>query len=307
MRLLFYGGYGWIGGMLVELAKEGGHEIRFGQARLEDFHLVVREIGAVNPDRVICTAGVTGTPNVDWCEDHRNITILGNVTGPLNLAAICHFKQVHLTVFGSGCVYSNYKDGKLVEKKTFTETDPSNFTKSFYSKTKAYAQDLLTSYDNVLLFRLRMPVSADLHPKSLLTKLIGYKEVVNVANSISILPDLLPIALDLTVKGKTGVFNLVNPGPVTHSQILHLYQHSLDPTHTFTTVDLADHDARLVRVERSACILSCQKLTQLYPVPRTLQSLCQILNQIRASRQPVPLIIESKEPVLPVVESKEAE
>ncbi len=69
-----------------------------------------------------------------------------------------------------------------------------------------------------------MPVSDDLHPRSFLTKITHYTKVVNVPNSISILHDLLPVALDLTKKERKGVYNFVNPGTITHNRMLELYK-----------------------------------------------------------------------------------
>ena len=86
-----------------------------------------------------------------------------------------------------------------------------------------------------------MPVSDDLHPRSFLTKISKYqkvinhnlnnrktlnnpKQVVNVPNSISLLQDLLPIAVDMAKKKRCGVYNFTNPGAISHNGVLALYK-----------------------------------------------------------------------------------
>jgi nucleoside-diphosphate-sugar epimerase len=50
---------------------------------------------------VLNAAGVTGRPNVDWCETHKVETIRSNVIGCLNLADVCHERGIHMTYYGA--------------------------------------------------------------------------------------------------------------------------------------------------------------------------------------------------------------
>ena len=88
-KFLLYGKNGWIGGMLIELARANGDEVVLGDARLENREAVLAEIERVRPTRVLNAAGVTGRPNVDWCEFNKQTVIRTNVIGCLNLADIC--------------------------------------------------------------------------------------------------------------------------------------------------------------------------------------------------------------------------
>lgn len=54
-------------------------------------------------------SGVTGRPNVDWCEDHKIETIRANVVGCLTLADVCNSKNIHMTYYGTGCIF-HYDD-----------------------------------------------------------------------------------------------------------------------------------------------------------------------------------------------------
>ena len=64
----------------------------------------------------------------------------------------------------TGCIYAYDKDHSLGSGIGFTEKDKPNFDGSFYSQSKGYVDQLLQTYDNVLVLRLRMPISADCIP-----------------------------------------------------------------------------------------------------------------------------------------------
>jgi len=76
---LVYGRTGWIGGKIGKLLTEQGHEWSYGSARLEDRRAVIDDIERMKCTHIINAAGVTGRPNVDWCEDHKIETIRSNV------------------------------------------------------------------------------------------------------------------------------------------------------------------------------------------------------------------------------------
>ena len=142
-KFLLYGKNGWIGGMLIELIKAAGDEVVLGDARLENREAVAAEIDAVKPTRVLNAAGVTGRPNVDWCEFNKQTVIRTNVIGCLNLADICWQKKLHCTLYATGCIFeydAAHPLGGGVET-AFTEEDRANFDGSFYSFTKARARE----------------------------------------------------------------------------------------------------------------------------------------------------------------------
>ena len=53
----------------------------------------------------------------------------------------------------------------------------------------------MKTYPNVLILRLRMPVSDDLHSRNFVTKISKYERVVDIPNSNTLLHDLLPAAI----------------------------------------------------------------------------------------------------------------
>ena len=136
-KFLIYGRTGWIGGLLGKICKEQGIEYHYGSGRLENREQLELDIERVKPTHVFNAAGVTGRPNVDWCESHKTETIRSNVVGTLTLADVCLAHGLLLVNFATGCIFEY--DGKhpLGSGVGFLEEDTPNFTGSFYSKTKA--------------------------------------------------------------------------------------------------------------------------------------------------------------------------
>ena len=143
-------------------------------------------------------AGVTGRPNVDWCESNKETTIRVNVIGTLNLSDICELKGIHCTVFATGCIFEYDEEHQLGSGKGFKEEDVANFADSFYSKTKGMVEQLLKCYSSSLVLRVRMPISDDLSPRNFITKIMKYDRVVNVPNSMTVLSELLPASLHMS-------------------------------------------------------------------------------------------------------------
>ena len=114
------------------------------------------------------------------------------------------------------------------------------------------------------MLRPRMPISDRLDSRSLVTKLLSYERVVNIPNSMTVLHDLLPIALDLAWKRTSGAFNLTNPGAISHNELLQLYKDIVDPSITWENFSQEEHD-KVVLAPRSNNLLSTAKLQALYP------------------------------------------
>lgn len=137
LRFLIYGKTGWIGGMLGKLCKEDGIVFEYGKGRLEDGKSLLEDMRRVRPSHVFNAAGVTGRPNVDWCESHKVETIRTNVVGTLTLADVCRDQGLLMVNFATGCIFEYDKGHPLGSGIGFKEEDKPNFIGSFYSKTKA--------------------------------------------------------------------------------------------------------------------------------------------------------------------------
>lgn len=254
------------------------------EARLENREQIEREIEAARPDRIINAAGVTGRPNVDWCEEHQVETVRANLLGALNLFDAALLRGIHVTNFGTGCIYAYDEGHPMGSGIGFCEEEEPNFEGSFYSKTKGMLDRLVACYPNVLNLRLRMPISSDLHPRSFLTKILGYQYVIDVPNSVTVLDDLLPIAIQMSIQRKTGNYNFTNPGTISHSELLSLYREMVDPGFIWNVIPVEEL-GKYVKAPRSNNELDVAKLLEEFPdMPPVRESIRRILSQMKDSR-----------------------
>ncbi|KAF2161955.1 hypothetical protein M409DRAFT_27681 [Zasmidium cellare ATCC 36951] len=260
---LVWGAEGWIGSQLLSLLHQQGKTAHGTTARMHEQSEVRAVLDKIQPTHVINCAGKTGRPNVDWCETHKLETMESNGLGMLVLVSECEKRGVHCCVLATGCIYtSTYTpDNRTLLSAPFKETDAPNFTGSFYSATKAPIETFLKNYPSCLTLRLRMPVSADLHPRSFVTKILNYNRVVDIPNSHSLLPNLLPVVIAMAEHRETGVFNFTNPGAISHNEVLSLYKDIVDPSYEWKNFTLEDQ-AGVIVAERSNCALDSTKLLE---------------------------------------------
>lgn len=63
-------------------------------------------------------------------------TIRSNVIGCLNLADVTSQRGIHMTYYGTGCIFHYDDEFTQGSGKGFKEADKPNFTGSYYSYTK---------------------------------------------------------------------------------------------------------------------------------------------------------------------------
>lgn len=266
-RVLIFGGKtGWIGGLMADLIKEKHPDIEvfLAESRIENREEVSKELDEVKPSHVLMSAGVTGRPNIDWCEDHKPETIRTNVIGTLNITDLCYLKNIHCTIYATGCIFKYDDAHPLGSGIGFTETDLPNFAESFYSETKGYMEQMLKFYPNCLVLRVRMPISDDLFHRNFVTKIVKYERVVNIPNSMTVLTEMLPASLAMANKGLTGVYNFTNPGVISHNEVLDLYKKYIDPSYTYKNFTV-EEQAKVIKAGRSNNELDTTKLMRDMP------------------------------------------
>ena len=273
-KILVYGAKGWIGGQFVSLLEKEGVEYVLGERRVGDDpdESIEAEILSVSPTNVASFIGRThgpGSNTIDYLEggpDKVSINVRDNLYGPLLLAELCRKFGIHFTYIGSGCLFK-YDKKHPIGGKPFTEDDRPNYFGSSYSVVKGYTDRLMHHYKNVLNVRMRLPVSDDESPRNLIRKITSYKKILNIPNSVTVLPELLPVLLKLMKKRHTGTLNLVNHGCVEHTQVLEAYKETVDPSLEYKVI--ADDDesefVSKLRSSRSNCYLSTDLLDQLAP------------------------------------------
>ncbi|VFQ64362.1 unnamed protein product [Cuscuta campestris] len=264
-KFLIYGRTGWLGGLLGKLCEKQGIPYEYGRGRLEYRSQLLADIQSVKPTHVFNAAGVTGRPNVDWCESHKTETIRTNVVGTLTLADVCRENGLLMMNFATGCIFeydASHPEGSGIG---FKEEDTPNFAGSFYSKTKAMVEELLKEYENVCTLRVRMPISSDLNnPRNFITKIARYNKVVNIPNSMTVLDELLPISIEMAKRNLRGIWNFTNPGVVSHNEILEMYKTYMDPEFKWANFTL-EEQAKVIVAARSNNEMDASKLKREFP------------------------------------------
>lgn len=271
MTVLLFGGKGYMGGWFRQIFPQA----IVPSVDIADAQGVAEILNREKPDIVINAAAKTGRPNIDWCEDHKSETLHSNVTGPLVLLGECMKRDLYFVHLSSGCIYQGDNGGR-----GFSEDDPPNFFGSFYSQTKAWADQILKEFP-VLILRLRMPFDDTRSERSLINKLLKYPRVLDVKNSLTFLPDFISAAQSLIQKRRTGVFNIVNPGIVSPYNIISMYKKFVQKDHVFEKLTL-DQLPEVAKAGRSNCILNTAKLEREGTrLPDVHQRLEEVMRKLR--------------------------
>jgi len=243
-----------------------------------DIHSFVRDLKATNVDVIINCVGETGRPNIDSCENDKPKTFFMNTVIPIALGNACAKFGIHFIQLSSGCCFygpspnkefagfeidvDNYPNHTAnVETHWMDtgwhETDFAN-PQSSYSRSKYAADLVLEKLDTSCILRLRMPVSTLNHPRNLLSKLIGYNQVLETSNSVTFLNDLTRAVQWVIDNKKTGIYHCSSPKPLTHSIFLDEYK-KYAPDHQYTKIT-PDKLNLLTKAPRSNCILNVDKI-----------------------------------------------
>jgi dTDP-4-dehydrorhamnose reductase len=260
---LILGKNGWIGGMLQEILTKQGKKYILCDSRTQDRAGFEKELLDNKITHVLNAAGVTGRPNVDWCEDNKIETVSTNVIGTLNAAEICNKHGVHHLLYATGCIFE-YDDEHTIGGKGFTEEDVPNFGGSWYSYTKGALEPLLKIYPTTCVLRVRMPISDDLGPRNFVTKISKYDRVVNIPNSMTTMTDMLPVSIIMAERNLTGIYNFCNPGAISHNEVLELYKKHVDPDYTWENFTV-EEQAKVIKAGRSNNTLDHTKLCAALP------------------------------------------
>ena len=273
MKWLIYGSKGWIGqqvfGHLTKLYPED--TLVLSDTRVDDEPAIEKELTSLRPDRVLCLIGRTHGPGystIDYLEQKERLVenVRDNLYGPLILAILSSRLGFHLTYMGTGCIFQ-YSDS---HPNGFTEEDCPNFFGSSYSVVKGYTDRLLRQFDqHVLNCRIRMPITSVDHPRNFISKIIRYKKICSIQNSMTVLDELLPIMLDMARNKRTGTINLTNPGCISHNEILDMYIDKVDPNFRYQNFTI-DEQRVVLKSDRSNNLLDTSKLQEWYPRVRSI-------------------------------------
>lgn len=266
MKILLLGKDGYVGKKFVSFLKD--EEVNVSSFSRKDFNFLDKDIlnkiiKSNKPDFIINCAGYTGKPNVDACETNKESCWLGNVTLPKTISEIANNYKIKYIQVSSGCIYSGDNSGK-----GFTEKDMPNFCfdkqpSSYYSGTKAVAEDILKNDKYAYLCRLRIPFNHEQDDKNYITKMLKYNKLLNAKNSLSNIDDFIRGCFYLIDKGcNTGIYNITNTGHVTTKEVVNiLNKYITDKKFTFFKDEKEFYSTAAI-TPRSNCILNNQKILQ---------------------------------------------
>jgi len=212
-----------------------------------------RLVKKYHPKIIINCIGITGRRNVDDCELEKDATLLANSFVPIILAEVALRNKIKLVHISSGCIFNfNYKADLPIK-----EGSQDYYFKLFYSRSKIYAErslEVLARDFNILILRIRIPLLNAQHPKNVLDKLIKYKKVIDVANSVTYIPDFIRAVKHLIKIDARGVYNVVNKGALRYPKLMEIYQKYV-PEFKFKPVAL-----KKLGLDRTNLLLSTSKL-----------------------------------------------
>lgn len=311
MKILIFGGNGWIGSQFRDVcdrAKLGGSDIEYKISQIRRVSLetqgeIIEEVTAYMPTHVVSflgrTHGSIGSKTystIDYLEQEGKLSenMRDNLIAPLLLAYICKYANVHYTYLGTGCIfhykdediqkmlrYDNREDPAGSEIETcykFKETDAPNFFGSSYSIVKGLTDQIMQERncicESVLNLRIRMPIINRDHPRNFVTKITGYSKICSLPNSMTVLDEFLPYALALMQCRYVGTLNFVNPGVISHNEMLKMYRQFVNPEFEWTNFTV-DEQNEILSSKRSNNYLDTAKLESIFPNVRNIQDAVQ--------------------------------
>ncbi|MDD5454381.1 MAG: sugar nucleotide-binding protein [Candidatus Ratteibacteria bacterium] len=241
-------GKGFIGSRLQESLG-----CNISDRKLYSLNNAYEEIDRFNPKIIINCIGYTGERNVDDCESQQDKTLQANTFLPIILAEAALRKNIKLIHIGSGCIYHfDYK-----KQKPITEKELPDFFELFYSRTKIYsdkALEILSEKFNILVLRIRIPLDNRPNPRNILTKLLNYKKIIDIPNSITYVPDLIEALRHLMKIDARGIYNAVNKGALRYPELMEVYKKYV-PNFQYETIKPSE-----LNLVRTNLILSTKKL-----------------------------------------------
>ena len=218
------------------------------------------------PDFFINCAGYTGKPNVDACEKDKEECLKGNAVLPGIIAKACNALNIPWGHVSSGCIYTD--NVAITKFKGWAEDDKPNFTFrskgscSWYSGTKALGEEILADYNNLYIWRLRIPFNNINSPRNYLSKLINYTALLQATNSLSQLDEFVNACLNCyTNKIPYGIYNVTNPGSITTKEVVEIIKKAGITDKEFVFFKNENEFMQIAaKTPRSNCILNSSKL-----------------------------------------------
>jgi 3,5-epimerase/4-reductase len=292
--ILLFGSKGWIGSKVVQLLQTKNIPVVQALSRADDIASIRKEIQeSVVPITHIMsfigrTHGVyenTKITTIDYLEKPGKLVdnVRDNLYAPVSLALLCVELNIHFTYLGTGCIFEYDESHPYGNEETgFLESSLPNFVGSSYSIVKGFTDQLMHQLP-VLNVRIRMPITHEYNERNFITKITNYKKVCSIPNSMTVLNELLPLMLELTMRKEVGTINLTNPGLITHNEILEMYKEIVDPTFTWENFTQEEQNTILLSKRSNNC-LDTRVLQDFFPEVKPIrESVRDMLIQMKSS------------------------
>lgn len=290
---LLLGGRGYVGQAFQRQLRIAGEPFQVVSRTSNNYYSrdsLISLIRDCKPAFVLNTAGYTGKPNVDACENDKSECLMGNAVLPGIINEACEATKTAWGHVSSGCIYS----GRRKDGGGFKEADEPNFSFrngpcSFYSGTKALGEEVLEDAESCYTWRLRIPFDHRDGPRNYLSKLQNYSRLLEAENSISNLDDFVRACLECWHRRiPFGCYNMTNPGAVTTTEVTQLLSTYLCPEKTFAFFrDEVDFMSNAAQTPRSSCVLDSTKLKEAgVTMPDARDALVRAMKCWEAERKP---------------------
>jgi 3,5-epimerase/4-reductase len=275
MLIIIYGSKGWIASYVIKYLKDNNINYYCSKYRVDDENNIELEIQHIKPTHMLSLIGRTHGKiddkeytTIDYLEQSGKLVenIRDNLYSPIILALLAQKYKIHYTYLGTGCIFSYDDYHPFGEQNNgFTENDKPNFFGSSYSIVKGFTDKLVHLFPFMLNLRIRMPITNDLSKRNFISKIISYEKICSIPNSMSVLPELIPIMIDMMINFEYGTFNFTNPGLISHNEILQMYKDYLDPTFKWSNFTIEEQD-KILASKRSNNYLDTSKLESKYKI-----------------------------------------
>ncbi len=285
--ILIYGSNGWIGNKVYKLLEQNQNcqifkskhraeniENEIEHIKLNDNIYITHVMSFIGRTRGVYNEEVINT--IDYLEKPDKLVenINDNLYSPVIMALYCKENNIHFTYLGTGCIF-NYENENF--EQTFNEEFIPNFFGSSYSIVKGYTDKIMHKLP-VFNIRIRMPITNENNDRNFITKIVKYSKICSMPNSMTVLDELIPLMIDLSLKKHIGTVNFTNPGVITHDEILEMYKEIIDPNFTWENFTIEEQNKQLLSKRSNNC-LDTTLLETLYPsVSNIKDSVRQIIN-----------------------------
>ena len=241
-------GNGYIAG---RLQKQWGCPV-YGK-RILSYQDAVRVLKKYKPRVLVNCIGHVGARNVDDCELDPDKCLTANTMVPIWLGELAYRNPVKLVHISSGCIY-HYDYSK---PRPIVEENAPDYYNLFYGRSKIYAEHVLSALSlrcDILIVRIRIPLDTYPYSRNILTKIIKFKTIIDIPNSVTYIPDFMRALEHLLKIDAKGIYNVTNKGALKYPELLDVYRKFV-PGFKYTIVPFKD-----LNIDRTNLILSVRKL-----------------------------------------------